>query len=108
MNTLKGNTKTNFMYRNWRKKWEELFGPWLKSIPSTLKLRRVTITRLYGAGKRPFDAINFAGGCKPLLDTLTNCGAIRDDSPTWVEDHYTQEKSPDGIDRIRVVVEDIA
>lgn len=107
MNTLKGNTKTNYTYRTWRKKWEELFGPWLQSIPRAPKLRRVTITRLYGTGKRPFDTINFAGGCKPLLDTLTNCGALYDDSPTWCQDHYLQEKATDGVDKIRIVIEEL-
>lgn len=108
MNTLKGNTKTNYTYRNWRKKWEEEFGPWLHSIPRAPKLRRVTITRVFGKGKRPFDRVNFAGGCKPLLDTLVNCGALYDDSPTWCMDYYLQERALDGVDRMRVMIEELS
>lgn len=107
MNTLKGNTKTNYTYRNWRRTWEDLFGRWLSSIPRAPTLRRVTITRLYGKGRRPYDRINFAGGCKPLLDTIVNCGGLYDDNPTWCQDFYLQEPSPDGVDRVRILIEEL-
>lgn len=106
-NSIGINSKNNFKYRNWRKAWEIAFGPWLQSIPPASNYRRVTITRLIGKGKRPFDRRNYAGGQKPLLDTLTNFGAIYDDSETWCEDHYVQCKSPDGIDYIEVKIEEL-
>lgn len=105
-NSIGLNSKNNFKYRGWRKTWETLFGPWLKTIPPALKFRRVTITRIYGSGKRAFDSQNFAGGCKPLLDTLTNFGAIYDDSDTWCNSHYLQTKSPDGIDYVQVQIDE--
>ncbi len=107
-NSLHGNTKTNHTYRKWRTRWENEFGDWLRTVPAAVAYRRVTITREYGKGRRPFDRTNFAAGCKPLLDTLTNYGAIYDDSALWVQDHYQQIKSPDGIDRIRVLIEEFA
>lgn len=105
-NSIGLNTKNNFKYRSWRKRWEEQFGPWLQTLPAAQRYRRVTITRLYGKGKRPFDRQNFAGGCKPLLDTLTNFGALYDDKELWCEDHHLQLKSPDGIDYVEVKLEE--
>jgi hypothetical protein len=105
-NSIGLNSKNNHKYRGWRKAWEIGFGPWLQTLPPALKYRRVTITRLYGKGKRPFDRRNFAGGCKPLLDTLTNFGALYDDSELWCEDHYQQLKSPDGKDYVEVKIEE--
>lgn len=107
-NSIGQNSKNNFKYRNWRKAWEVEFGPWLREVPPAVKYRRVTITRFYGKGKRSFDSQNFAGGCKPLLDTLTNFGALYDDSETWCGDHYVQTRSPDGIDYVEVKIEELA
>lgn len=108
LNTIGVNSKNNHKYRGWRKRWEDQFGPWLKLIPPAAKYRRVTVTRQYGKGKRPFDsAQNFSGGCKPLIDTLTNFGAIYDDSDTWCQSHYLQEKSLDGKDYVEVKIEEI-
>jgi hypothetical protein len=107
-NTLKGNTKFGYDYRKWRRHWEVVFGDQFRSIPRSILLRRVTVTRLYGKGKRTFDNINFAGGCKPLIDTLVNMGALYDDNPTFLEDHYLQAKSPDGVDRVVVLIEELA
>ena len=106
-NTLGGNTKNAHKYRTWRNRWSEEFGPWLKQLPPAQKLRRVTITRMFGKGKRAFDRINFAAGQKPLLDTLTNYGAIYDDNALWCQDHYLQLKSPDGNDYIEVLIEEL-
>lgn len=105
-NSIGLNTKNNFKYRGWRKAWEVGFGPWLQTLPPAQKYRRVTITRFYGKGKRPFDRQNFAGGCKPLLDTLTNFGALYDDSELWCQSHYQQLKSPDGKDYVEVKIEE--
>ncbi len=68
----------------------------------------MTISRLYGKGKRPFDRVNFAAGQKPLLDVITNFGAIYDDSALWVQDNYRQDKSPDGNDYIEILIEELA
>jgi hypothetical protein len=107
-NSLGGNTKNGQKYRGWRKAWEQHFGPWLGSLPPAKRKRRVLITRHYGKGKRAFDRVNFMGGCKPLLDTLTNFGALYDDNELWCEDHYSQQKSNDGIDYVTVVIEELA
>ncbi len=108
LNSISTNSKNNHKYRKWRQTWEEYFGDWLKAIPPAKALRRVTLVRHFGAGKRAFDAKNFAGGAKPLLDTLTNFGAIYDDSETWVQDNYVQLKSLDGRDYIEVRLEELA
>lgn len=85
-----------------------MFGPWLQSLPPAKRLRRVTIIREYGGGKRAFDRINFAGGAKPLLDTIVNFGALYDDSEIWCQDHYVQKKSQDGIDYVTVLIEELS
>jgi hypothetical protein len=107
-NSLGGNTKDGRKYRGWRKRWETEFGTWLATLPPAKRRRRVTITREFGKGKRAFDRVNFMGGCKPLLDTLTNFGALYDDSELWCEDHYAQRKSEDGIDYVTVLVEELS
>ncbi len=106
-NSIGLNSKNNFKYRSWRKTWETLFGPWLSNIPPALKYRRVTIVRHYGKGKRAFDRKNFEGGCKPLLDTIKNFGAIYDDSAIWAEDFYQQQQSPDGKDYVEVTIDEL-
>lgn len=105
-NSIGLNTKNNHKYRGWRRAWEQHFGAWLQTLPPALKYRRVTLTRYYGLKKRAFDSQNFAGGCKPLLDTLTNFGAIYDDSDMWCEAHHLQVKSPDGKDYVEVRLEE--
>jgi hypothetical protein len=105
-NSIGLNSKNNHKYRWWKRQWEEGFGPWLKTIPAANKYRRVQITRLYGHKQRRFDRQNFAGGCKPLLDTLTNFGALYDDSETWCSDRYVQKKSPDGSNYVEVRIEE--
>lgn len=106
-NTLRGNTKTGHKYRWWRRKFEDEFGTWLVKIPPAKRLRRVTITREYGKGKRAYDRVNFMAGCKPLLDTVVNFGALYDDSENWVDDFYRQFKSLDGLDYLEVKVEEM-
>lgn len=108
LNSIGINSKNNHNYRKWRRIWEGEFGPWLQTIPPALKYRRVVITRWYGTGKRPFDSGNFAGGTKPLVDTLTNFGALYDDSNTWCECHHVQIKSPDGKDYVEVQIQELA
>ncbi len=107
LNSIGVNSKMNHRYRGWRKAFEKHFGPWLQeSVPAALKYRRVIVTRVYGKGKRPYDSGNLIGGCKPLLDTLTNFGAIYDDKDLWCESHYRQEKSLDGLDYLEVRIDE--
>lgn len=107
-NSLKGNTKAGYDYRRWRRVWEDTFGDQLRALPRSIVRRRVTITRFYGKGRRAYDRGNFIGGCKPLIDTLVNMGALYNDNAVFLEDHYQQVKSPDGVDRIRLLIEDLA
>lgn len=107
-NSLKGNTKAGYDYRKWRRHWENVFGDEFRAMPRSILRRRVTVTRFYGKLKRAYDRGNFIGGCKPLLDTLVNMGALYNDNPVFLEDHYLQLKSPDGICRITVLIEELA
>jgi hypothetical protein len=107
VNKIGINGKNNHQYRQWRKSWAKLFGEWLKSLPVATKRRRVSITRMYGKNERPHDRINFAAGCKPLLDVIVEYGGLYDDSAAWCEDHYEQKKSPDGKDYVIVTIEEI-
>lgn len=107
LNSIGTNTKNNHKYRWWRDQFEKLLGPWLQTLPPAQAYRRVTLTRLYGKGKRPYDRENYSGGCKPLVDTLTNYGALYDDSETWCERHYLQSRSPDGVDYIEIKLEEL-
>lgn len=106
-NSIGQNSKNNFKYRSWKKRWEEEFGPWLQTIPPATTARRVTVTRFYGKGKRPFDRMNFAAGQKPLLDVITNFGALYDDSELWCQDNYVQTRSADGVDYIELKIEEL-
>lgn len=108
VNSIGTNGKNANKYRWWRREWEKLFGEWLGTVPNAMALRRVTFTRWYGKGNRAYDRRNFAGGCKPLLDTVVNYGALYDDSAAWVQDNYVQVKSTDGIDYIEVKIEELA
>lgn len=107
-NSLKGNTKAGYDYRKWRRHWEDTFGDFFRAMPRSILLRRVTITRHYGKGRRAYDRGNFIGGCKPLIDTLVNMGALYNDNAVFLEDHYIQEKSADGVDRVSVLIEELA
>jgi len=44
---------------------------------------------------RRFDHINFASGCKPILDILKRLGWFYDDTETYLLDKYYQVNSPD-------------
>ncbi len=108
VNELKSNTRMNHAYRRYRKGYERLIGEFGDHVPRTKAMpRRVTITRRYGKGKRKFDRVNFAHGCKPLLDSLTAHGLIYDDTEAWVLDYYAQEPSPDGVDWVHILLEEL-
>lgn len=42
-------------------------------------------------GPRQLDYGNMVGGFKPLLDVLVRVHLLRDDSPEWLSDVYTQQ-----------------
>ena len=66
-----------------------------RGIPADYRAERrmrVEVVR-YSAGTLDFG--NLVGGFKHCLDALVDAGAIRDDSPTWVDEHYSQSKMRD-------------
>lgn len=104
LNQLKGNTKVGYAYRRWRREFEGALAN--HGLPTATCPRRVTVTRWYGKRKRAYDTANLSGGSKPLMDTLVNYGILYDDSPTWLEVHFHQRPSPDGVDRIELLIEE--
>ena len=52
--------------------------------------KKVIITHYYR--QKPFDKDNLMGGCKYVLDALTNYGLIYDDTPEWIDCEYVQVK----------------
>jgi hypothetical protein len=104
---LGGNVKSGYTYRRYRKFFEQAMKAPLNEIPRAERFRVAVITRLYGktlSGRwcRPYDWANLVGGCKPLVDTLTNYAVILDDRAECFAGYYLQERSPDGIDRFRI------
>ena len=80
-------------YKGYKTMWErEIFFNFPKQDTRPTQKVRVTITRIYGKRKRPFDRINYASGCKPILDQLKKQNYIFDDSPKWIDDFYEQER----------------
>lgn len=77
-----------------------LAGVW--GAPRERRFVRLTIRR-YSSGR--LDRGNFIGGCKPLLDTLKTEGLIRDDSESWLDDHYEQHPAPRGEAYTEIIIE---
>lgn len=48
------------------------------------------LARHYAKPKREYDWANFVGGCKPIIDVLTNMRIIRDDAPLYFNCEYVQ------------------
>lgn len=67
--------------------------------------RHVTVVRF---GKKVADYDNLVGGCKSLLiDNLVAHGLLVDDSPTWLECEYLQDRPPKGeAEHTRVILRD--
>ena len=82
-------------YRKFRDDYEELLRAFKDklAIPTATGRRRVFITRLYSGRGQRRDRGNIVGGCKPLLDALTNVGLLVDDKEEFLEDHYDQQKA---------------
>jgi len=106
LNTTGTNTKNNRAYRKQRKTWARLLLREYSGLKRATAKRRISITRLWGKGKRAYDYGNLVGGLKPLLDEIVRAGLLLDDSPKCCADYYYQYKAPDGIDRVVIVLED--
>ena len=69
--------------------------------------RRLTITRLWGKGKRALDRDNLIIGCKPLIDVIVRAGWVFDDKPKYLEVVYKQVKNPNGLNEIEIKLEQL-
>lgn len=69
--------------------------------------RRLTLTRYYGKNCHAYDYDNLVWGFKPIVDQLVSADILIDDSPTYIERIYKQTKSPDGIDHIIIIIEEL-
>lgn len=58
--------------------------------------------RKWGKGKREFDHANLVGGFKPLIDSMTKCGLLSDDTPDLFKGYYFQEKSETDMGYIKI------
>lgn len=106
-NRLSGRTSavTRRMYSALRNKFERLITPLAVGIPAAKTKRRVTFTRVYKKGKRPYDGDNLIAGFKGARDVLTRLGLLVDDTAKFLEAHYAQRLGPD--DGVEIAIEDI-
>ena len=108
-NHLGGNHKTGHKYRNIRRNFEKDLKDQLNAVPRAAKFRAAIITRQFGKTKHgrwcyPYDAANFVGGCKPLVDVLKAFAVILDDRDDTFRGYYRQERSTDGFDRYTITL----
>lgn len=87
------NQYNRFAYSSYKKKCAHIIGLYFPCVERSRMLKKVTITRLYGKGKRELDYGNMVGGCKPILDILKKLGYIWDDSPMFIKEKYLQAKN---------------
>jgi hypothetical protein len=87
-------------YAHWRshhkdkRRWQVCVNPLLAPYRGLwLDTSRWTLTREYAHPAREFDYANLVGGCKPLIDILTEEGLIVDDSPSHFACAYDQRKA---------------
>lgn len=111
LNKTGTNSKINRRYKGVYSKYLRHLRKHVESVPTAEDKRRVMITRQYGKGKsgrwkRDYDYGNLVGGCKPLLDAMTELGFIVDDRPSMLSDYYFQERSPTGVDNIVIIIEE--
>jgi len=57
---------------------------------------RATIVRIYGGQSKEMDLANLVGGCKELVDSLTQYGVIMDDRPRNFDCKYSQRRAEKG------------
>lgn len=103
-NKLGANTKKNHTYRKVREWFHRVLREQLEAIPRASRHRVGIITRYYGKGRRAYDHENFSHGCKPLVDTLQAFDVIVNDNPSYWTGYYRQEKSPTGVDMLRIEI----
>lgn len=106
--------KTQWVYRSYRKGFCDRFSEVAHRFSKCKAFRRVTLTRVYGAGPKggkcyPYDTDNLAQGAKPIVDALVKDFALLlDDTPSKAEIIYKQEESMDGKHYIRIKIEEFA
>lgn len=83
-----------------------VLGAWLEAgFPRATKKRRVSVKFVYPKGGRFHDADNMF---KSLSDSLVACGALRNDSPHWVEWMPPEyERSGDASFKTVIVLQDL-
>jgi hypothetical protein len=98
-----------FKYKREREAWVTLLSVEKARLraPEAGKPRRVQVRRLYSGRKKQRDMGNLIGGLKPVIDALKWSGWIVDDSPAWVEVHYSQERVASG-DGTLITIEELA
>jgi hypothetical protein len=106
-NELRSNTRNNRKYKSVRDKYIVKVGTHGCGVLPADTYRRVYLTRLFANRCRPYDYGNLVGGGKPILDALVWNGLLIDDSPSYVDEYYFQEKNPTGTHAVRVVIEDV-
>ncbi len=106
LNAVGTNAKTNRGYRAARNRWARLLKQY-KHLPKATGHRRIYFTRFWKKRKYAYDYGNLVGGFKPLLDEIVKAGLLLDDKPSVCSDYYRQFKSPDGFDRVVVVIEEV-
>jgi hypothetical protein len=106
LNSVGVNSKNNRGYRGARNRWKRELKKY-ENLPKAKAYRRIFFTRFWGKGKRAYDYGNLVGGFKPLLDEIVRAGLLLDDSPKHCSEYYRQYKSPDGVDHVVVVIEDV-
>lgn len=77
-----------------------------RAIPEAKGKRRLVLTRFYTGRGRAYDRANMVGGCKPVVDSLVNCGLLVDDSEQWLDDYYLQRRD-DHLSGVEVVLQEM-
>ncbi len=94
-NVMRRKYRNYHVYAGLRNTWQSTIRAFLPpgrhSYELVERMMRVTITVEH---KRFYDQDNLVSGCKPVLDSLTNLGLIRNDSAHWIELHVEQVKGP--------------
>jgi len=69
--------------------WKLLIRSQFRSLPEDPPdtKKKVSISQMR---RRLLDRDNLYASCKPILDAMTRCNLIRDDSEEWIELHVTQ------------------
>jgi len=90
-------SQNNTTYSHWSKH-HDYKRRWMATISQVMHAwRNVVLTysewsleRHYAPPHRQMDFANLVGGAKPLIDSLTDCGVIKDDNPDCFLCDYKQ------------------